>query len=895
MTDEPKQDENAPQPETDETLSPSDEQAQSPLDEALDPDSVEATHEDTEDALQELMASNYIQYASYVIKERAIPDVNDGLKPVQRRILHALHGMDDGRFHKVANVIGQTMQYHPHGDASIGSALVVLANKDYFIDKQGNFGNIYTGDQASAARYIECRLSPLAREVLFNPEITDFVDSYDGRKQEPVTLPAKVPSLLMMGADGIAVGMTTRVLPHNFCELLEAQIAILRNQPFTLYPDFLTGGTMDVGEYDDGRGKVLLRARIEKTSDKTLVIREIPATTTTESLMNSIEEAAKKGKIKVASINDYTAERVEIEITLPRGVYAKEALQQLYAYTNCEVSVNSNLVVIHENRPVIMAVSEVLRHNTQKLMDDLRRELELLLGKLQDRFHDRTLAQIFIENRIYKRIEECETYKLVLAEVRRGLEKFRHLLRRDITDEDIERLLQLQIRRISRFDINKNREELENILKGIAETESHLAHLKRFTINYIKALLKKYGESYPRRTEITDLETIDVRSVALQNIKVGHDRVGQFVGTDVRNSNKGEAPLVCSEFDRLVVLRGNGSFQVIPIPDKLYVGPSKFLLKADKEQVYSMIYREKKKGRYYAKRFRIDRYIMERDYTTIPKGCVVEAFYTNYGVVTRCEYKPNKRLKADHADVDFDTVEIRSTGARGFKIADHPVKSFTQLKRGVPEPPNGDDNASGDPPENDDGLPPGDSDGDGGDVPATPTATPTQTPPEADTPPVSDEEEDARSCDPGSDPTTTEPVSPPEPEKKSSDKQTGATARKRKTSNKKKAAPRKQSRAKASATPKPEPVPPPATPKREPGKKQRKPAGTKKPAPANAGSSRNSKAREWAERTAKAAGAKSAPATDNASPKQEQTTPLPKPVPAPLRTLIDEETPFFLE
>jgi len=652
-----------------------------------------------EDSLLELMATNFVEYASYVIKDRAIPDVHDGLKPVQRRILHSLHVMDDGRFHKVANVIGHTMQYHPHGDQSIGNALVVLANKEYFIDKQGNFGNIHTGDRASAARYIECRLTPLAREVLFNDEITEFVDSYDGRKREPVTLPAKVPSLLMLGSDGIAVGMTTHVLPHNFCELLNAQIAILRKQPYAVYPDFLTAGLMDVNEYDNGLGRIKLRAKMEAVDEKTLVVREIPATTTTESLISSVEEAARRGKIKIASINDYTAESVEIEIKLPRGIYAKETVKQLYAYTDCEVSISSNIVVIHENRPVRMSVDEVLRLNTDKLVDDLRRELEIALGKLQERFHEKTLAQIFIENRIYKRIEECETYESVLSEVRSGLEEFRHMLRRDITDEDIEKLLQIQIRRISRFDLNKNREDIDNILRGIDETQDNLAHLTRYAVKYIRDLLKKYGKAYPRRTCIEDLEEVDARAVALRNIRVGHDRVGHFVGTDVRNSNKNEEPLQCTEFDRLVLLGNTGKFKVVPIPDKVYVGPVKYLLRSDKEQVYSMIYRDRKRGGYYAKRFRIDRYIMDREYKTAPPNSIIECLYVNYGVVVRCEHKPNKRLKDAYVDVDFDEIPIRSAGAKGFKVTPHPVEGLTQLRRGTPEPPGSGDTGEEEPAE----------------------------------------------------------------------------------------------------------------------------------------------------------------------------------------------------
>lgn len=639
-----------------------------------------------EDSLREMMAANFIEYASYTIRDRAIPDVTDGLKPVQRRILHSLHVIDDGRFHKVANVIGHTMQYHPHGDASIGGALVVLANKRYFIDRQGNFGNIYTGDPASAARYIECRLTPLAREVLFNREITEFIPSYDGRNKEPVALPAKVPSLLMLGSDGIAVGMTTRILPHNFRELLEGQIAILKNEPFSVYPDFAQGGIMDVSEYKDGKGRITLRAVIDELNDKTLVIREIPATTTTESLINSIEDATKKGKIKIAGISDYTADKVEIEISLPRGIHAEEAIKQLYAYTECETSITSNILVIRDNMPVRMTVSEVLRYNTEQLTEYLRRELEIELGKLHDRFHERTLAEIFIENRIYKRIEECETFELVMVEVRRGLEKFRHLLIRDITDEDIEKLLQLQIRRISRFDINKNHEELDRIAKAIEKTNHDLAHLKTFTIAYIRDLLNRFGKDYERRTRISDIEQVDVREVALHNIKVGHDRQGQFVGTEVKNSNKTEPPLACTEFDRLVLMRNDGTFKVVPIPEKLYVGPIKYLFRADKEQVYSMIYRDRKRNTYYAKRFQIQSYIMDKEYGTIPKGCIIEGIYTNYGVVVRAELTPNRRRNVEHIDIAFDEIELRSTAARGFKVVGYPVETFVQVKRGTPAP-----------------------------------------------------------------------------------------------------------------------------------------------------------------------------------------------------------------
>ncbi|MCK5804697.1 MAG: DNA topoisomerase IV subunit A, partial [Lentisphaeria bacterium] len=634
-----------------------------------------------------MLAGNYMEYASYVIKDRAIPHVDDGLKPVQRRILHSLDVMDDGRFHKVANVIGHTMQYHPHGDASISAALVVLANKGFFIDRQGNFGNIYTGDPASAARYIECRLTPLARDVMFNREITEMQDSYDGRNQEPITLPSKVPSLLMMGADGIAVGMATHILPHNFGELLRAQISILRGEPFQVLPDFLQGGLMDVSEYEDGAGKVRLRARIEKRDDKTLIITELPASTTTESLTASVEDAAKRGRIKISSINDYTAETVEIEIKMARGAYAAEVINQLYAYTDCEKSVSSNIVVIKDNEPVEMTVSEILRHNTCKLVEYLKRELEIELGKLRERFHEKTLAQLFIENRIYKGIEEEESYENVVAAVHAGLAPFREQLTRDVTNEDVEKLLQIQIRRISRFDINRNRQELDDILANIKIVRRHLRHLVDYAIDHIQALLDKYAESYPRNTEIEKLEAVDVQSVALRNVKVGHDKTKHFIGTGVRNSNKNDPPLTCTEFDKLVLLRNDGVFKVIPIPEKLYTGPVKYLRKLDKVQIYSMVYHHRKRKTYFVKRFRIERFIMDREYKTLPPGCIIDMLSSNHGLVIQFDFKPSTRSSETSTTFDFSKVIVRSATARGYKVTDRSVQGFTFVDRGNAAPP----------------------------------------------------------------------------------------------------------------------------------------------------------------------------------------------------------------
>lgn len=634
------------------------------------------------DSLRGMMAGYFMEYASYVIRDRAIPHLDDGLKPVQCRILHTLHEEDDGRYHKVANIVGQVMKYHPHGDQSIYNALVHLANKEYFIDRQGNFGNILTGDGAAASRYIECRLTPLAREVLFNKEITTFVDSYDGRNQEPVTLPAKVPVLLMQGSEGIAVGMSTRILPHNFGELLKAQIKILRGRKFEVFPDFLQGGRMDVSNYEDGLGKVRVRAVIDITDDKTLTVREVPPGVTTETLMASIQDAAAKGKVKIASVTDYTAEAVEIEVKLPRGIHAEQTLPALYAHTSCEVSISCNCLVIKDERPEVVTVSDVLRHNTEKLKDDLRRELEIELGKLRAQHHMKTLAQIFIENRIYKRIEECTTMALIMAAVYDGLAPFQDQIQRDVSDEDIGELLKIPIRRISLFDIEKNETELREIEARMAEIQHSLANLIDFTIDYLQALHKKYAKDFPRRTQIGELRQVDAREVALQNIKVGHDRKGGFVGTAV----KSEDAILCTEYDRVLIVRKDGTYKVLPLAEKVYVGPVCLVRKMDKEQIFSLIYRDRKTKMCYAKRFRIDRFIMEREYTCVPKGCKVEKIFDRHGVVFRAEWEPQPRQRSNSVEVDFESVPIRGAQARGGRVAVKPITKVVTIKRGSDRP-----------------------------------------------------------------------------------------------------------------------------------------------------------------------------------------------------------------
>jgi topoisomerase-4 subunit A len=628
------------------------------------------THKSGNLFLRKLMDSNFIEYASYVIKERAIPDVDDGLKPVQRRILWALQKMEDGKFHKVANVIGDTMKYHPHGDASIGDALVVLANKEYYIEKQGNFGNILTGDGASAARYIECRLSPLAKEVLFNNDITEFIDSYDGRNQEPVTLPVKIPSLLMLGADGIAVGMATKVLPHNFKELLEAQIATLRKQKIELYPDFIHGGIMDVSEYNDGNGKITIRAKIDKEGRK-LIIRELPATTTTESLINSIEKAVSRNKIKVASINDYTTDKVEIEVTPMRGYDSDKCLKALYAYTDCSVSISANLTVICDNRPCQMSVTDVIKRNTEKLRDYLKRELEIELGKLEDKFHNKTLAQIFIENRIYKRIEECKSEELVFSEVHAGLKKFRKLLKRAVTDEDVERLLAIPIRRISLFDINKNKKDIDDILRQIEEVKKNLAQLTRYAVKYLKDLIAKYAEGHERRTEIESFDRIDKQAVALNNIKVAWDRKGCYIGTSVKSDER----VTCNEYDHLLCIERKGNYKVINIPEKIFIGRLYYFTKYDKDQMYFIVYSEKKTGKFYAKKTVISKFITDKEYTLCPEGCKLEIITTRANSLY--EFKIDTKIK-DKKKLQFNLSDApeRTPKARGQLISPKKILGF---------------------------------------------------------------------------------------------------------------------------------------------------------------------------------------------------------------------------
>lgn len=623
--------------------------------------------------IKQIYDRNWVEYSSYYIKERAIPHLDDGLKPVQRRILHTLHDLDDERFHKVANVVGQTMKYHPHGDASIYSALVVLANKDLAIDKQGNFGNIYTGDMASAARYIECRLTDLARNVIFDKRITEYVDSYDGRNKEPVVLPVRIPLLLAHGAEGIAVAMATKILPHNLIELLEAQVAYMKDEPFQVFPDFPTGGMVDVSNYEDGNGKVLVRAKLEPSSDdKRIIIREIPYGTTTEALISSIEDAARKNKVKVASIQDFTAENVEIEVKLPRGVYAADVVDTLFAFTDCEMSLSLNLLVIDGETPRIMSVTEVLQHNVDRLVDILKAQLRIEEGDLNDRLHAKTLEQIFIENRIYKAIEEEKTSEGVIQAVLDGLDEHKPEIKRDVTREDVDTLLRIPIRRISLYDIERAKKEMREIKVRLKQIQHDLKEIVDFTIAYITALIDAHRDHFPRRTEITSFEKVDVREAAKRDLKLDYDKATGYLGHQVDGTHVADVSL----YDRILVVRKDASYSVIDAPDKLFVGKGMLYCGfPDKEQIFNLVYLDKS-GATCLKRCCVDKYIMNRGYDMVPDGGTLLKMSLDSDVTIELEYKPAPRLRVLEESFAITDFPVRGLRAGGIRLSKKEVKSI---------------------------------------------------------------------------------------------------------------------------------------------------------------------------------------------------------------------------
>lgn len=633
--------------------------------------------------VKNLFDSNFIQYASYVIRDRAIPEITDGLKPVQRRIIHTLIKTDDGRFTKVANVCGKVMAYHPHGDASIYTALVNLANKELFIDKQGNFGNMYTGDGASAPRYIECRLRPITKEILnTNPKITQYVETYDSRDTEPVAFQAKLPLVLILGAEGIAVGMSTYILRHNIHEVIDAERKCLRGEKFQLYPDFPTGGLIDVSGYEDGLGKIVTRAKMDTSDDKKIVITELPYGSTTESLCNSIEKAVKNGKIKATSIQDYTSDNVNIEIKLQRGVYTKDVVDALYAFTDCEQTIYCNLLVIKDNMPVQMTCTQVIQHHSKQLVGILKQELELEKAALMEKLHLRTLERIFVEERIYKKIENQKTEEGVIKAVMDGFKPFKAELIRPITVDDVDHLLKIPIRRISLYDMNKNKQEVQAINDRIKEINRLLKHLVDYAISWLDGIEAKLdGITTRRRTQITNINTVDVKAVSKRDMSLKYDEKSGNLGIEVSG---GEEMLKVTPFDKVLYVRKSGIYSVSECPKKIFVGPElRYCGLADKESLskvlFTVLYRDPATQYVYIKRCKIAGYIMNRDYFFAPDGMEVLHVDTRKTFEFKLNYVPKGRIKKLTETFKAGNYEEKSLKAKGVRVVSKEVKDIVVL------------------------------------------------------------------------------------------------------------------------------------------------------------------------------------------------------------------------
>ena len=645
---------------------------------------------------KDIFRQNFIEYASYVIKDRAIPDIEDGLKPVQRRILHTRIEIDDGRFNKVANVVGHTMRYHPHGDQSIYTALVNLANYDLFIDKQGNYGNFMTGDGPAAARYIECRLLPFAKKVLYNPEITEYVESYDGRNKEPVVFPAKIPVVLIQGTEGIAVGMSTKILPHNAHEVIDAQIAAIKGEPFELYPDFPGGGIMDVSDYQDGLGSVAVRAKLDTSNAKKIIIEELPYGVDSEKMIQSIEAAIKKGRLKIQSVNDFTADTVNIEISLAKGTYTKDVVDALYAYTLCEQKISVNCLVIRDKLPHVCTVSDVIRYHADHILEVSKKELEVQRGHLFDKLHTRTLERIFIEERIYKRIEQKRTQEAVVQAIRTGFGPYADQLVREISDDDIDRLLKIPIRRISLFDIEKNHEEIDQINADIKQVDYDLSHLDEYsirTLNAIKADLD--AETHRRKTVIADFNIVDIRDVAKRDLDLRYDGLTGYLGTNVKTGN----PLFkVSEFDKILIIQKNGTYYCSNVPDKLFVGKDiTYCGLADKDSlediVFTVIYLDKKTKVTYIKRCKLSGFIMNKPYELLPDpdNNSLKKLSTLPNAEVTVTYKGPSRIKestflfsdflvkgSKAGGVTITKKEVASIRIKACKLVDTPAKQVIE-------------------------------------------------------------------------------------------------------------------------------------------------------------------------------------------------------------------------
>ena len=633
----------------------------------------------------------FLDYASYVILERAVPSVEDGFKPVQRRIMQSMKDLDDGRYNKVANIVGHTMQYHPHGDASIADAMVQIGQKDLLIDTQGNWGNILTGDRAAASRYIEARLSKFALDVIFNPKVTNWQSSYDGRRKEPINLPVKFPLLLAQGAEGIAVGLSTKILSHNFNELIDASVKYLKNKRFTLYPDFITGGIADFTNYNDGKrgGKVRVRAKINIVDKSTLLISELPYTTTTTSLIDSIIKANDKGKIKIKKIDDNTSSNVEILIHLPSGISPDKTIDALYAFTNCEVSISPLSCIIENNKPCFLGVSEILIKSTDNTVKILKKELEIRLQELEDQWHNFSLERIFIENKIYRNIEKEETWEGVLKAIRDGITPFIKILKRDVADDDIARLTEIKIKRISKFDIDKAKEKILSLETQILEVKANLGNLIEFTILYFTRLKKDYSSDKKRRTEIKIFDDVDVKKVVMRNTKLYVNREEGFIGTSLRRN---EYVCDCSDIDDVVVFTDNCNMMVTKVASKTFIGKNiihvAVFKKKDVRTIYNMVYRDGDKGFNYIKRFAVSGITRDKLYalSSSKKPSLVKYFSANpngEAEKVTINLRQNAKIKKLKWDVDFSDVIIKGRGTRGNILTKNTIKNVELKEKGV--------------------------------------------------------------------------------------------------------------------------------------------------------------------------------------------------------------------
>jgi topoisomerase-4 subunit A len=633
----------------------------------------------------------FLDYASYVILERAVPAIDDGFKPVQRRIMQSMKDLDDGRYNKVANLVGHTMQYHPHGDASIADAMVQLGQKELLIDMQGNWGNILTGDRAAASRYIEARLSKFALEVVFNPKTTEWQSSYDGRRKEPIDLPVKFPLLLAQGAEGIAVGLSTKILPHNFNELIDSSIKHLKGRSFKLVPDFLTGGIADVTNYNDGLrgGKIRVRSKISQLDKNTLVINELPFGTTTSSLIDSVLKANEKGKIKIKKIEDNTAANVEILVHLPNGVSPDKMIDALYAFTSCEQSISPLSCIIENHKPVFIGVTEMLRRSTDHTVDLLKQELEIQLAELEEQWHFASLERIFIENRIYRDIEEEETWEGVIKAIDKGLKPHVKNLKRTVTEEDIIRLTEIRIKKISKFDIDKAKQHIASLEDKIAQVKHHLANLIDYAIDYFKNLKTKYGKGKTRKTEIRIFEDIVASKVAMKNAKLYVNREEGFIGTSMRRD---EFVADCSDIDDIIVFREDGKMMITKLDSKTFVGKNiihvAVFKKSDKRTVYNMVYKDGKSGPTYMKRFAVTGVTRDKEYDLTAGNKLSKVLYfsanpNGEAEVITIHLRAVGSIKKLKWDIDFADLAIKGRGSRGNTVTKYTVKKIELKEKGI--------------------------------------------------------------------------------------------------------------------------------------------------------------------------------------------------------------------